>query len=744
MKKIIAKLTILSFLSLLVSCSGGTSSTREETSSSNFSYGTKINSGEEYVYANEESRDIGPFIDGVIAYSNSELYSVGNVTNDSGMSGAESYLHTHTSGEPRDNMWLSAKDKTDNSVILKLPRPAQIGKVYFWNYNNFAKIDSSVKDFQIEYSSDGGDYVSFKEGELFTLDQSQGDSALSGQAIDLEGISTQFIKIVPISNYGGDYFGLSEIRIYQYKNKMEKGSRIAANIMEFETEPNIVYEENMCNGSGISSVNSSDGKVSNNPYYMYKAIDSQATFTFNGNYPLSKVSIWNYNDPDYLGLGVKDCSFSYSIDGSSWISLGEYTIAQATGSNSEAVSSEFEFENVSMQYLRLNYTSNYAGTSYYGLSEIRFYAGEGSVTELDIEHTGWFSSYDSGWAGADGIFNTRLSGDNSIGSDGDSFFNFSDTYVGTVNSITKLRNNNVMQNNSFATLGSDGILSFITSNEAVPFSPEKDETRSSADAFYWLGDTFVVEDTLYVSVLYIAQEGALGFTQKGEDLIALDIVQGEVDFSSARIIKDSTNNKLAYVSDEGDLSIIFGAAIFENTIQSNALNPDGYIYNYGYMDDTRETYNPRTLVVSRVKKESVEDFSQYEYFDGTDWSNDITSCRGLIDYVACEMSIVEMNDPESEDYGKFILTYEKYTISNDICIAKSDSLFGLFTDSKVIYDAPEKITMANVSNYNAKMHPTLSTSDRLVISYNLNESKAGVNNSNADIYRPRFVYLSQI
>ena len=375
--------------------------------------------------------------------------------------------------------------------------------------------------------------------------------------------------------------------------------------------------------------------------------------------------------------------------------------------------------------------------------EVKIYAGLGYILSKNDEMTELFTNHD-GWGGADGIFNTNLSGDNSLGSNGTSFFNFSDTYAGTVNPVTKHRIRNKMQNNSFARLEEDGTLSFITANEAVPFSPEKDETRSTANAFYWLGDIFVVQNTLYISALYVAQEGPLGFTQKAGDLIAVDIVDDDVDFTTARIVKDTSANKLAYVSDTGDLTVIFGAAVFENTVQSNALNPDGYIYNYGYMDDKRVDYTPRSLVVSRVSENSVEDFSQYEYFNGTGWSDDITTCKGLMDYVSCEMSVVEMNDPENENYGKFILTYENFTISNDICIAMSDSLYGDFGEATVIYDAPELITMSNVSNYNAKMHPTLSTSDRLVISYNLNESKGGVNNENADIYRPRFVYLSEI
>ena len=133
------------------------------------------------------------------------------------------------------------------------------------------------------------------------------------------------------------------------------------------------------------------------------------------------------------------------------------------------------------------------------------------------------------------------------------------------------------------------------------------------------------------------------------------------------------------------MQIIFGAAYFENTVKSGALNPDGYIYNYGYRDDDNAYYT-RGLVVCRFKEEDIEDFSKYQYLSNGKWVNDIKETTPLCERVSCEMSVVEINNPDSEYYGKYLLTYQKDTIGTEICIALSDSPYALFeSTNNVLY-----------------------------------------------------------
>ena len=42
------------------------------------------------------------------------------------------------------------------------------------------------------------------------------------------------------------------------------------------------------------------------------------------------------------------------------------------------------------------------------------------------------------------------------------------------------------------------------------------------------------------------------------------------------------------------------------------------------------------------------------------------------------------------------------------------------------------------------MHPALSTKEKYIVSYNLNENGDNLNNKNADVYHPRFIEVSKI
>ena len=730
------------FLSLLCLTSLFSCASKQGEDNSYFESKDQVNEQKEYVKILKPSVNVGSLIEDIEVYPSSQMYKASNLVNSSGMSGDKSYKHKHDFNSPRDTMYLSQANQKTNEIILQLPSILQLGRLYIWNYNNFAKIDCSVKEFEIYYSSDGHNFTKYED--KFILDKNEGNtfslpSKVNGKDyLDLQAISAKYLKIKFISNYGGINYGLSEIRLYEYKGDVKKGNEISTTMLKPKNKYLSKSTYNLVNGSGISSLDSLDSKVSNNPYFMHKSTLKELTFDLKGQYPIGKIAFWNYNEVNNLTCGVKDVEIYTSINGKNFVLSKTVSINQASGSNEEKVSSIIDMDNISAQYVKLIFKSNYGGQEY-GLSNVRFILGEGKVCEPNDLLTGMFSSYE-GWSGADGIFNVRLNGNQSIGSEGKSFFNFSDTYIGKVDPVTKRRSNYIFKNNTFAYFDNDEV-NFVIDKEHI--SPEKIESRSENDAYNWLGDSLVIGDKYYATSLYIAKQGALGFEQRGEDLVRFNIVNNEIDFESRTPIIDENTNKLSYFSNDGKLSIIFGAAYFENTIQAGALNPDGYIYNYGYRDDDNASYS-RGLVVCRFKEEDIENFSKYQYLSSYGWVSDIKETTPLCERVSCEMSVVEINNPESEYYGKYLLTYQQDTIGTEICIAISDGPYNLFKSSTVIYSTPEQLHMDNISQYNAKMHPTLSSKDKYVISYNLNESSFGGNDNNGDIYHPRFITLFSI
>lgn len=694
-------------------------------------------------YVTNRTSSEGLFVENVTVISENAFYDPNNLTNDSGMSGAESYKHLHTNKDPRTTMYRSQVNKAED-LIFVFENMTNVGHMYIWNYNGTDKTTQGIKKFKLAYSSDGINYVNYLDGHQFILQIGSGQDLMPASKIDeqayfdLGGIVTKYLKLTPLESHGATTFGLSEVRFYHYREVNKMGAKISANIMKF-THSEKISGFNLCNGAALYEPANAESRVSNIAALMFSSSKKQFNFTFNGQYPLGKIVLYNYNDEKNLNRGVKDFELYTSLDGSKFTKINAYTLSKGSGLDKSSPSLIITLDNIQAQYVRLVYKSNY-GDSEYGLAALNFFSGVGLCSEIDIALTGKFSSY-NGWSGADGIYNTRLNGDQSIGGSGVSYYNFSDTFVGTVNPITKIRGLSQMINNSFAKEENEQIV-FYTAEDNLPLTPEKDPARSPNDAFYWLGDAFVSNNTYYVSALYIAKQGALGFEQCGEDLIAFNIIDNEIDFSSKRLIRDANNNKLFYKDTFSKIEIIFGSAFFENTTSAKAIEPDGYIYNFGYRDD-RSSFFKRSLVVARFLESDRENLAKYEYFDGNTWQNDISKCAPL-DYngnVSPEMSVTQINNPESKYYKKFIHCYQNNTTSNEVAIRVADSSVGPYSAPLIIYDAPEVLQIKNATLYNAKIHPTLSSKDYLVFSYNVNTSALQGNSENGDLYRPRFLKL---
>lgn len=723
----------LAFVPLfLISCSFNHA--LDSNSGGSDSMPTEINTGKSIEYITGSNTSCGRFLKVASAKSTSELFSVSHLIDDSGMSGGNGINQKHASLNQRDTMFISNRGDTKGEIVFSFETFNRFGSVAIWNYNQISKLDCGVASFEISYSEDGYHYHSIG---THVLEKGMGiDSATSkidGKAyLSLNGIKAKFIKINILSNYGGNQFGLSEVRFFSYvpneNESLEACSFMDANI-DKNSIPSIAPSL-----YGLTS----DSLITSNPYYQASTTTSELTYSLRGQYPLKEIVFWNYNDPSHLDYGIKEIEVSLSVDNTNYKDIGTYEIPKNKGNEGCNPSLSVQLNNASAQYVRLRFLSNYGGDRN-GLGALGIFKGEGREIVYDEELTSMFSSYSSNWSGADGIFSTRLNGDQSIGGSGDTLFNFSDTYSGEINAITKKRINNSMQNQSFGCFKNDYV-DFVTNEGTLPIKAEKDLSRSDADAFYWLGDSFVVGNTYYVFGLYIAKQGVLGFEQVGEDLFAFSIVNGKVDFSTFRKIYDTDTNRLSYFTN--GMSIIFGSGVFENTKTSKALNPDGYIYIYGYKDLNNST-NKRSLVVCRVKEDEVEDFTKYRYFDGSGWANDISKCASLTDNgnVSCELGVCEINDPKSQYYGKLILIYQDNTNGKDVCLRTSNSPYGTFSEKEILYHCEETSLMKNITQYNAKVHSVLSDNSSLVISYNLNESVSGTNNNNCDIYHPRFLRL---
>lgn len=261
--------------------------------------------------------------------------------------------------------------------------------------------------------------------------------------------------------------------------------------------------------------------------------------------------------------------------------------------------------------------------------------------------------------------------------------------------------------------------------------------RENEHGWLWLQDGVVIQDQLYFLPLMVgpdaSQPEGLQFKVMGVNLFKTPIVHQEIKPSLSE-------SKFAPVfAYDKDSSYFFGAGMMANTINAGAKNPDGYIYIYGY----KTTLGLREMVVARVKEERFEFFDDWRYFNGEGYSASILDAKPLLSHISCEMSVSEIL--EGKNKGKYLAVFTYDVDSPYVAIAIGETPVGPFTNAQRVYHTPEQaIFKSTTYTYNAKAHPHLSQSQKVLVSYNTNTYNFDHNMSNRLIYKPRFIYLNEI
>jgi hypothetical protein len=86
-----------------------------------------------------------------------------------------------------------------------------LGQSKLWNYNAPENLDRGIQDYFIDYSLDGTNWTELGQ---YILNQTNGSGYYEGEAgPNFNQLNARYILITPISNYGGECYGLSEIKI---------------------------------------------------------------------------------------------------------------------------------------------------------------------------------------------------------------------------------------------------------------------------------------------------------------------------------------------------------------------------------------------------------------------------------------------------------------------------------------------------------------------------------------------------
>ena len=87
-----------------------------------------------------------------------------------------------------------------------------LNETKFWNANEPKNLNYGINAFNIDYSLDGVTWTNLGE---FNLSQASGLSTYEGDddAPDFDGAQARYVLITPTTNYGGNCFGFSEMKI---------------------------------------------------------------------------------------------------------------------------------------------------------------------------------------------------------------------------------------------------------------------------------------------------------------------------------------------------------------------------------------------------------------------------------------------------------------------------------------------------------------------------------------------------
>jgi hypothetical protein len=95
-------------------------------------------------------------------------------------------------------------------ILYDFNEAYELGQLHVWNTNDPANLDYGMREVSIDYSLDGTDWIHLGNYEF---DQGSGKSTYEGfEGPHFEGALARYVLITGLSNYGGDCFGLSELR----------------------------------------------------------------------------------------------------------------------------------------------------------------------------------------------------------------------------------------------------------------------------------------------------------------------------------------------------------------------------------------------------------------------------------------------------------------------------------------------------------------------------------------------------
>lgn len=388
-------------------------------------------------------------------------------------------------------------------------------------------------------------------------------------------------------------------------------------------------------------------------------------------------------------------------------------------------------------------------------------SNSGVYVYRDLTYFHLFTTHKYGWAAGDGVYSTPLPDGNTFWSFGDSFFSLVGEYRNLCHPTNLPRNAGMIQT------GEKSWKDFIVLNDYVSTDPndhdhyyegktwirhpkgEKTQEQVNAgevdsEHYYWPGDATVIKRDGKTILQMLMGSGDPGMV-RDETMLMEFSLEGKP--GDGHYMKDSVmiNNLVPF-------SAGYGSGILEDA--------DGHTYLYSSVG-TGGMFGGAWGIVARSETHDLR--SPWEYWIKDSVSGEFRWQKEVPTTVEMRRSNITSDDwiaePSVFKYGDYYYMCTQDGTNGNIYILQAEHPWGPFGNRKAVYDVPD----THNATYNSFVHPQLSRTGEIVVSYNMNpadlvtytkgsDGKAVENTANgfwrnfnargsADLYQPHFIRI---
>lgn len=324
-----------------------------------------------------------------------------------------------------------------------------------------------------------------------------------------------------------------------------------------------------------------------------------------------------------------------------------------------------------------------------------------------------------GWVGSDCAYSVPLS-------DGRTLWLFGDTWWGQVHGGKRVNSTLVMGNSIAVQHGKtprDAQLEFVF-GKMQGDKPTAFLSPRMPVGWFWFGHGTTEGKKLWLFLTHIVptgEPGVFGFRSNGAWLAQIP------DCSGHPLRWRVLLHQLPFYHRTDNLHIVFGSAVWADA---------RWTFVYGTRDDRSHTPLKRALLVARVPKGRLLDFTRWQFWTQKGWSSAWRESAPIGDDIGAEFSVNYV-----PKLRRWTLVYSPATLAPEVRVRWAPSPTGPWSEPQTAYHCPDVQRGRRVFCYAAKAHPQLSAPDELLVTYATNSFELSEVVNDASLYVPRFVRL---